>query len=750
MKIKKILKFTLIAGMLILLLVLATLLFWLGPTVKTAVETMAPKALGTPVTIEHLSINPRKGTVELSGFVIENQTAYNRSNAVSLAQMNIAIDMGSLFSETVLVHSVQINSPHFTYEQGEASDNINEFIRNLQDFAGIDPNAPAPVKASANEPAELADEEAEAARPVIVERLEINDILFHLANTTDPLLDMELGIGQIALSMTNGTVQLKNLSVSNPQRLATPSLFELESISVKLAPESIYAETLVIEDVQVVKPHAYLEQNAETTTIGEFLKIAESFTAAAPAAPEPPIADTPEPVAEEVKAAAPPIELHNLLVDDIQLNLLDSTNTNAPAGPQSLASIGHISVKLVEGAIAINAITIPNLPAGFTTTNLFQLNGIQVALDPASVFSDQVVIHQVLIDSPLVNLEKTETTGNVAELQHLAAAFTPPAQTPPAASTEIIVIDPPAAPVPLAEQPVVLEKLIVTNLAVNMVFPVDTNAFAGALSFPSFGSLNPLAALGGTDTNAVETIEAADGQLTLISFDLLTAEPLKGLIQLANLQVGNPEGFANKNIVQLDAFRLGIDPDTLQSDIMLIREILIDNPTIAYERKILTDNIQALKTFIKDATAPPGAEDKKEPAEPREEEKEEGQKVVIEHLLVKSGLVKAKLSALPSAPIPLPKIEMRGIGQEKGGTSPTQAATEIGAEFYDAILGAVSSTTGFATDALKGVGALTLPILDTKDETVAEPAPAIAEAPLPAEPAPAPKKKKRRLPGRRF
>lgn len=83
---------------------------------------------------------------------------------------------------------------------------------------------------------------------------------------------------------------------------------------------------------------------------------------------------------------------------------------------------------------------------------------------------------------------------------------------------------------------------------------------------------------------------------------------------------------------------------------------------------------------------------------------------------MKSGLVKAKISALPSAPLPLPKIELHDMGKETDGTSIAQALSEIGQTFYDAILGTVSGATGFATDAIKGLGNLTIGALIDDDE----------------------------------
>jgi len=728
---KRILKTTLAILAVLLLPLVLMVLFWLGPTAKAIAEGIGSKALGAPVTIEYLSINPRNGTIDLHGFQIGIHEGFSRSNTWELANFHVAVDMHSLFSDTIVIHEIQIDGPHFTYEQNQATDNISELIQSMQAFAGIDPDEPKKKK---EQPAP-GDAPAKESEKVVVERLEINDLQMHLANTADPQLDIQLGVEQFSLSLTNGVVQLKQLTLSDPGLLSTPNVFELEAIDIRLDPDSIYSERIVIEDIQVVKPRGFLERNAETDTVAEFMRLAQTFIDK--------LAQRPEPEAEaaDTPPKPPPFELRNLFVDDIQLKLLDTTQTNAAHETRTLAAIGGISVRLVDGRIQIKDITIPN-PEGFHTTNLFHLAEIAVALDPESVFSRQVVINEVLVDSPEINLEQTETSGNIAILQGSLMAFVPPASKTPADPKAAPARPAPAGPVPLAEMPVVLERLTVTNLALNMISPPETNLLENAFPMPSLGSLNPLASLAGGDTNATEEVAADDGFLTLIAFDRLSVEPLKGLIQLDNLQVGNPKGFANKNIVQLDEFRLDIDPGTLQADVMSIREILIDNPAIAYERKLTTDNIKSLQNFIADAAASPEEEKEKEPEAEEPAKDNVAQKVIIEHLLVKSGLVKAKLSALPSAPIPLPKIEMKDIGKEKGGASFIEAATEIGQKFYDSIIGAVSSTTGFATDALKGIGTLALPVAENEDTEiqVAPPKTIVAE---PQEEPPSKRKKRR-------
>lgn len=874
MKKKKALKITLLSLVSLVLLLVLVVLFWLGPAVKAIVKTIGSKALGTPVAIEKLSINPRKGILHLSGFSIANRESFGRSNAVSLASMDLAIDMGSIFSETVTIHQVQINSPHFTFEQNSASDNIAEYIRSIEDFIGYDPNAPP-------EPKEKKKKKVEKTpKVVIVQSLEINDIQFHLAHTDNSNLDIAMGMEKLTVSMTNGSVQLKNIyvknpgrlaskdlitldnihvqidpasiyraplsildvkvhnphffvewahdastiseflsiasatqarvlewplpkktpeaeqkqkagtepadgikppppppeihhlgianfqfhlvnsidpdlgiqvllenmevglmdgtvklgrfSITNPRRLATPDLFSLEGIDVHFDPATRHSPPLSILDVQIRKPYAFLENNPETDTVAEFMKIAETIagnlptdTVSAKASAEPetqPEPDTPGP---------PPIELHNLLVDDIQIKMLDSTPTNAPSEPAMLAGIGSISVKLVDGKVQAKGISIPN-PEGFHATNLFHLAGIAITLDPKSVFSEQVVINDVLVDSPEINLEQTETSGNVATLQKSLMDFVPSAaETNAPAPEKVAEAGTTNAPIPLAEQPVILETLIVTNLAINAIFlpPGITNEPAtGPLGMLELNKLNPMAYVKKGDTNETETIEVEE--TTLLAFDLLTVEPLKGTVGISNLQIGNPQGFANKHLVKLQQFKLRLDPDSLLGDTLLIKEIHIEKPRIAYERKITTDNIKTFQQTIEGAVARRD-ETMDKAMEEHDAEEAEGKKVIIEHLLVEGGIVKAKLSALPTAPIPLPTIEMKDVGKKEGGASLGEASAKIFDAFYDSIIGAVSSLTGFAGDALKGFGsALTLGG-DTPDETGIPPEDATIEEPPP-------------------
>ena len=389
MKVKKIAGVLLSIVTALVILLLCVFLFWLGPTVKLVAEKVGSKALGAPLTINELSINPRKGTLHLSDFKIANQESFGRSNVVSLTSLDVAIDMGSLFSQTVVVHQVALNSPYFIYEQSAATDNIQEFILSIQEFVGYDPAAPPSPpdpkkleKKRKKKEKKAQNKKEKGPKIVIVESLVINDVQFHLANTDDPRLDIDVAFEQLAVSMTNGTVNLKNLHVGNPAVLDSPNLFTLDAIDIALDPESIYSDRISIRDVQIVRPYVYLEQNPQTDTVTEFMKIAEQFSTTTTNAPTKPALDMPEEsIQEEAVGGPPPVELHNLLVDDIQIKLLDTTVTNASSELRMLAGIGSVSVRLVDGNIQIKGITVPS-PEGFVSSNLFHLANIDITLEP--------------------------------------------------------------------------------------------------------------------------------------------------------------------------------------------------------------------------------------------------------------------------------------------------------------------------------------------------------------------------------
>ena len=77
--------------------------------------------------------------------------------------------------------------------------------------------------------------------------------------------------------------------------------------------------------------------------------------------------------------------------------------------------------------------------------------------------------------------------------------------------------------------------------------------------------------------------------------DSVSIRPFKGIVQLKNLTLANPEGYTTeKKLFEVTEFYVNVNMASLFSDTIKIRKILIQGPGCTYEVKEGTSNIDAL------------------------------------------------------------------------------------------------------------------------------------------------------------
>ncbi len=155
----KVLKKILIGiGALLVVLVVVVALF-LGPIIKTSVETIGPQVAGVEMTLEKAGINLLTGNVKLKGLIIGNPEGFKTPSLMELGQFVVDLDMGSLLTDTIVIKKIHIDSPQITYEQALRSSNFSTLLKNL---------APD-EKAPAEEPEEKVAKKKAAAKKVVIE-----------------------------------------------------------------------------------------------------------------------------------------------------------------------------------------------------------------------------------------------------------------------------------------------------------------------------------------------------------------------------------------------------------------------------------------------------------------------------------------------------------------------------------------------------------------------------------------------------
>ena len=189
-----------------------------------------------------------------------------------------------------------------------------------------------------------------------------------------------------------------------------------------------------------------------------------------------------------------------------------------------------------------------------------------------------------------------------------------------------------------------------------------------------------LAAAGGAwwlyasrDALIKRAIEYYGPQLTGVGVTVKSVklEPMDGRGAITRLEVGNPQGFKAPHALTLGEVRLAVDPKTLTSDVVHVREISLDEPSITYERGASGDNLSAIQKHIQSQLPKSrgSPEAKKEQGAPQ-------RKFIVDHVQVR----KAKVSYGGVLTADLPDIHLRDLGKKRGGATAAEITDEIWTE----------------------------------------------------------------------
>jgi hypothetical protein len=170
-----------------------------------------------------------------------------------------------------------------------------------------------------------------------------------------------------------------------------------------------------------------------------------------------------------------------------------------------------------------------------------------------------------------------------------------------------------------------------------------------------------------------------------ISLDSVKLDLSAGKAELNGLSIGNPKGFKTDYAMQVQQVRMILDIDSLTSDVIVVKEISINNPAITYEMAKGGSNIDVLAKNAQNYVGMNSQENSQsEGDEP---------KLIIENFRIDEGQVNVSHSLLKgkALTVGLPKIHLTDIGKSEDGTSPGQVAQEIMQSIKDAAGVAVTS-----------------------------------------------------------
>jgi len=210
----------------------------------------------------------------------------------------------------------------------------------------------------------------------------------------------------------------------------------------------------------------------------------------------------------------------------------------------------------------------------------------------------------------------------------------------------------------------------------------------------------------GRDRFIKTAIEEAGSRATQVSVTLKevdTGNVLDGSVALRGLTVGNPAGFKTDSAFKLGEVSVKVDPGSVMSDTIVIKEVVIGAPQVTYEFAANGSNIGTIQKNVEKMAGGSSGGGSSSSGDGS------GKKVVIENLYVRDGKVNVSADFLQGKQTGtnLPAIHLKDIGKSSGGASPTQVAEQVIAAIAKAATSAVGKLdVGAIKDALgKELGA---------------------------------------------
>jgi hypothetical protein len=215
-------KKAIIAFVLLLLVVVGVVFFAFDAILKGGIETAGSSVLDTEVTVNSVGVSPFSGSGGISELRIGNPEGFNAPYAMELGALDVNVNVGSVFSDTIVIDSIIIQRPEITYETRITSDNIRTLMENLGGGGG---DAPAE------------SESAEPGKSVIIRDFQMIDpqvnLVAAIARAPIPLPDIRLqNIGEDNASVTVAEAGRQILAALNQALLGAslPSFDELQSL----------------------------------------------------------------------------------------------------------------------------------------------------------------------------------------------------------------------------------------------------------------------------------------------------------------------------------------------------------------------------------------------------------------------------------------------------------------------------------------------------------------------------------------
>jgi hypothetical protein len=112
--------------------------FFLDSAIRKGVETIGPRLAKVEVKLDSASLSILSGAGKIRGLVVGNPERFRTRCAIQVGSASLAVQPGSIFSEKVIIRSVNVQGPEITLEASLHGSNLRKILENLSASSGAD------------------------------------------------------------------------------------------------------------------------------------------------------------------------------------------------------------------------------------------------------------------------------------------------------------------------------------------------------------------------------------------------------------------------------------------------------------------------------------------------------------------------------------------------------------------------------------------------------------------------------------
>ena len=219
-------KIKIILGILVVLFVLfviAVLIVGahLGDIVKAGMEVAGPKVTQTTLTVDAVNISLLGGSAGVKNLVLGNPDGYKAPQSLVLSNAAVSLVPGSVLSDKIVIHSVEVRGLEVTFEGNPIGDNnLTKIMANVDSVTSSGTSSPNAPATAPTQPAAQPAGTTKPAKTLEVDDLVISGVMVHASLTglvnkeiTLPIPDIHLsGLGTGPEGITPADLTQKILS----------------------------------------------------------------------------------------------------------------------------------------------------------------------------------------------------------------------------------------------------------------------------------------------------------------------------------------------------------------------------------------------------------------------------------------------------------------------------------------------------------------------------------------------------------